>query len=72
MERPKFSYVVGEPIDLYPGVDADQYGKHYRDLHIMQCNHAYSQLNVKINVRYTKRKLPNGNTRVRIVVDHLK
>jgi hypothetical protein len=72
MENLRFSTVVGTPIDVYPNVDFDQIGRHYCDLHIMQCGNAYNQLGEKIEVRYTKKELPNGNIRVKIVVDHLK
>ena len=52
------------PIDVLPGSDPDLIGRHYKKLH----QHFYSLVNAKVDVDYTKKKLPGGKTRVQIVV----
>lgn len=53
------------PIDVLPGKDLDLIGKHYQSLH----KHFYSRLGQNVEVSYTKDELPDGKTRVQIVVD---
>ncbi|MCX6705698.1 MAG: hypothetical protein NTV24_01155 [Candidatus Woesebacteria bacterium] len=53
------------PIDVLPGHDPDVIGKHYQNLH----KNFYSRLGQDVEVDYTKDKLPDGKTRVQIVVD---
>jgi len=54
------------PIDVLPGRDPDVIGKHYQKLN----KHFYSRLGQDVEVSYTEDKLPDGKTRVQVVVDH--
>lgn len=58
------------PVDVFPGRDPDLIGNHLKKLHVARNTSVYKDLGEEVEVSYKKRKLPNGKTRVRVVVDH--
>ncbi len=66
----KFERELNSPIEVFPGRDAEEIGRHYASLHEMRTSKAYETLGEKVEVDYKVSANNDGTSTVTIVEKH--